>query len=436
MMRVMVFLMGATAALTVSAAPAREQKSSDAELARQIREDQSLQQVHQIERDVVRAYVGSFKAQGLKTCLYFSILDLRADIRPYCATREKINLVKDRLTEMLSNYGEITALVVDGRNAAWSRFSHHEMPFLEIYEHVKRLQPNCLMSDYNQGSFPAPALYFTYVKQYEQRAGQTIPTGSRVPSQSATTLQSEWFWKLDYPQQELRSARQVVEEWLIPFNTHHCNPILNVAPNREGRFDQNAVDRLAEIGQLWRDRVPAPSLSATRQILTPNFASGRPPYASSIADTSGPDLANDDKPATYWWCGDGKTSGWVEIDLQEPHSHQDDCPHRADLSDRSRARQPHRLISCRSMEQWEVARGTRWRVTYGAGIPGEPDLCSPRAPQPKRIRQATRDRRLRALCGARARSLVSAQSNLPQSAHCSTTKPIPRDHSIHLPRSN
>jgi alpha-L-fucosidase len=270
------------------------------------------------KRDVVRAYVESFRAQGLKTCLYFSILDLRADIRPYCVTREKINLVKDQLTEILSNYGEITALVIDGWNATWSRISYSEMPFLEIYEHVKRLQPNCLMSDYNQGSFPAPALYYSDVKQYEQHAGQTIPAGSMVPSQSATTLQSQWFWKLDYPLQELRPARQVVEEWLIPFNAHHCNLILNVAPNREGRFDQNAVDRLAEIGQLWRDRAPAPSLSATRQILSPNLASGRPSYASSIADTSGPDLANDDKPATYWQCGDGKTSGWVEIDLQKP----------------------------------------------------------------------------------------------------------------------
>jgi alpha-L-fucosidase len=272
------------------------------------------------KRDVVQAYVESFRAQGLKTCLYFSILDLRADIRPYCVTREKINLVKDQLTEILSNYGEITALVIDGWNAAWSRISYYEMPFLEIYEHVKRLQPNCLMSDYNQGSFPAPALYYSDVKQYEQHAGQTIPAGSMVPSQSATTLQSEWFWKLDYPQQELRPARQVVEEWLIPFNAHHCNLILNVAPNREGRFDQNAVDRLAEIGQLWHDRAPAPSLSATRQILTPNLASGRPSYASSIADTSGPDLANDDKPATYWQCGDGKTSGSVEIDLRRPIS--------------------------------------------------------------------------------------------------------------------
>jgi alpha-L-fucosidase len=270
------------------------------------------------KRDVVRAYVDSFRAQGLKTCLYFSILDLRADIRPYCVTREKINLVKDQLTEILTKYGEITALVIDGWNAAWSRLNYQEMPFLEIYNHVKQLQPNCLMSDYNQGRFPAPALYYADVKQYEQHAGQTIPAGSAIPSQSATTLQSDWFWKLDYPQQELRSPRQVVEEWLIPFNAHHCNLILNVAPNREGRFDQNAVDRLAEIGQHWRDRTPAPRLAASLPILTPNLAAALPSYASSSADTSGPDLANDDRPGTYWQSDEGQTSGWIEIDLQKP----------------------------------------------------------------------------------------------------------------------
>ena len=166
--------------------------------------------------------------------------------------------------------------MIDGWNAAWSRLNYEEMPFLEIYDHVKQPQPNCLMSDYNQGRFPAPALYYTDVKQYEQHAGQTIPAGSEVPSQSATTLQSDWFWKLEYPSQELRSAKQIVEEWLIPFNAQHCNLILNVAPNREGRFDPNAVDRLAEIGQLWRDRVPAPRLAAALQIISSNLALGGP----------------------------------------------------------------------------------------------------------------------------------------------------------------
>ena len=112
------------------------------------------------------------------------------------------------------------------------------------------------------GTYPVPSLFYTEIKQYEQHAGQTIPAGSEIPSQSGTTLQSDWFWKLEYPTQELRPARQIVEEWLVPFNERHCNLILNVAPNRSGQFDQNALDRLAEVGRLWKNPGSAPKLCA------------------------------------------------------------------------------------------------------------------------------------------------------------------------------
>jgi glycogen debranching enzyme len=46
--------MGATVALMVSAAPARTQRSNDAALAKQIREDQSLRQVHQMALDLLK----------------------------------------------------------------------------------------------------------------------------------------------------------------------------------------------------------------------------------------------------------------------------------------------------------------------------------------------------------------------------------------------
>lgn len=268
--------------------------------------------------DIVRSYVDSFRGHGLKVCLYFSMLDLRSNIRPYVVTSQKIELIKEQLRELLTNYGEITALIIDGWNASWSRIGYDQIPFAEIHEHVKRLQPNCLMSDYNQGRFPAPALYYTDIKQYEQHAGQTIPVGSTVPSQSATTLQSEWFWKEDYPRQELRSATQVVNEWLIPFNEKACNLILNVAPNREGRFDQNALERLAEIGVHWKKRGSVPRLNPSVTITSKNLAYARPSFASSSADASGPDLANDNDPGTFWLADEGQKEAWIEIDVGSP----------------------------------------------------------------------------------------------------------------------
>jgi len=269
-------------------------------------------------KDIVRSYVDSFRRRGLKVCLYFSILDLRADIRANQIDTEKIDLIKTQITELLTNYGEITALIIDGWSAAWSRIYYDQLPFPIVYDHVKSLQPNCLVADHNFGSYPVALMYYTDIKEYEQHAGQVIPEQSAIPSQSGTTLQSDWFWKKSYPTQELRAAKQIVDEWLVPFNERHCNLILNVAPNTDGRFDNNAVSRLAEVGRLWKNPGSTPRIGKTVQITTPNLAFAQPSFASSIEDTSGPDLANDDNFRSSWTADVGHTDGWVEIDLKKP----------------------------------------------------------------------------------------------------------------------
>lgn len=270
--------------------------------------------------DVVRRYVDSFRKAGLKVCLYFSILDLRQDIRARTLTPEKLALIKAQITELLTGYGPLTALILDGWNASWSRISYGELAYREIYDLVKSLQPDCLLTDHNAGSYPGTALYYTDIKQYEQHAGQKIPANSPVPSQSGTTLQSDWFWKKSYPTSELASAKTIVDEWLVPFNENHCNLILNVAPNRDGRFDDNAVARLAQIGSLWKNTGPAAPIARSVTITTPDLAAGKPAWASASDEAVGPDLAFDNNFRTYWLADKGKTEGWIEIRSSEPLS--------------------------------------------------------------------------------------------------------------------
>jgi len=268
--------------------------------------------------DIVRLYVDAFRKAGLKPCLYFSMLDLRDDIRAGVVTREGIDLIKAQLTELLTQYGPIPALIFDGWNASWSRIGYDQLPYREIRDMVKSLQPDCLVADHNAGRYPGPALYYTDIKQYEQHAGQKIPAASAIPSQSGTTLQSDWFWKTDYPGQSLRPAAQIVDEWLRPFNDNHCNLILNCAPNRDGLFDANVIARLADIGKLWRNPGPAPALSKAIIITTGNLARDNPAFASSTADASGPDLAIDDNFATYWQADAGQRNGWIEVRFAVP----------------------------------------------------------------------------------------------------------------------
>jgi alpha-L-fucosidase len=181
--------------------------------------------------DVVRAYSDSFRKAGLRVGLYYSILSLRDDIRHFNVTTAKVKLIKDQLTELLTGYGE----VADGWDAPWSRITYEEVPFHEIYEHIKNLQPNCLLCDLNASQYPSGGLYYSDVKAFEQNAGQKVPEDSDVPALSCVTLTDGWFWKQRDADGRLKAVTTVVDEWLMPLNRRHCNLILNAPPNREGR---------------------------------------------------------------------------------------------------------------------------------------------------------------------------------------------------------
>jgi alpha-L-fucosidase len=272
------------------------------------------------QTDVVRVYVDSFRAADLRVGLYYSILSLRDDIRHFNITPDKVQLVKDQLTELFTHYGEIDILITDGWNAPWSRITYEEMPYREIYEHVKALQPNCLLSDLNASQYPSGGLYYSDIKAFEQNAGQQVPQQSDLPALSCVTITPEWFWKQKDIHSELKPVNTVVEEWLVPLNRRHCNLILNAPPTREGRLAPNVISRLEEIGRAWKDPGPSERISEHGVITTPNLATAKPIHASSYPEGNGPDEANDGSFQTSWYLVEGMTSGWLEVDLKREQS--------------------------------------------------------------------------------------------------------------------
>lgn len=203
-------------------------------------------------RDVVREYTDAFRKNGLKVMLYYSILDMHNGIRPNQISPSHIDLIKAQLTELLTNYGEITALIIDGWDAPWSRISYDDVPFEDIYHLIKSLQPNCLVMDLNSAKYPAEQLFYTDIKSYEQGAGQFISKeNNRLPALACLPLQSNWFWKESFPNTEVKDPNMLVNEILKPYNNAYCNFILNVAPNKEGLIDSNALVALKEIGSIY-----------------------------------------------------------------------------------------------------------------------------------------------------------------------------------------
>lgn len=265
--------------------------------------------------DVVRAYVDSFRKAGLQVGLYYSILDLRHDIRHFNVTEEKVRMIEAQLTELLTGYGPIDFLIFDGWDAPWSRITYQEVSFPRIYALIKRLQPNCLVCDLNAASYPPAGLYYGDLKAFEQNAGQEVPGGNQLPALSCVTLTDGWFWKEGDEDRSLKTVHQVVEEWLKPQNAMHCNLIVNAAPNREGRLAPNVVARLAEIGKAWSNSGPMSDFPPTHAITTQNLATGQPSRAIASPDTSGPDLANDGRFDNSWYLPEEFSEGWLEVDL-------------------------------------------------------------------------------------------------------------------------
>jgi alpha-L-fucosidase len=267
-------------------------------------------------KDVVREYVEAFRKEGLKVMFYYSILDTHHRLRPNMIKPDHIHMVKSQIAELLTNYGEVTALIIDGWDAPWSRISYEDIPFEDVYLLVKSLQPNCLLMDLNAAKYPAEALFYTDIKSYEQGAGQRISEANKLPALSCYPVQDNWFWKETFPTKAVKSPKDIVEKNIIPLNRIACNFILNVAPNRDGLIDDNALDALKEIGKLWKHEGTVGKISpASRPIISSNIAKRKPIDSSWSHDMDIMDFANDDDFNSAWISQSSVTKPWLEITL-------------------------------------------------------------------------------------------------------------------------
>lgn len=272
-------------------------------------------------RDVVREYVDAFRSRGLEVMLYYSILDTHHKLRPGWVTPEHVEMVKAQLTELLTSYGPIRALIIDGWDAPWSRISYEAIPFDDIYRLVKKLQPECLVMDLNAAKYPAEALFYTDIKSYEQAAGQHISKeNNRLPALSCLPLNKNWFWKEHFPTSPVKDPEAMVRDNIVPMNRAYCNFILNAAPNRDGLIDDNALAALKRIGELWQpEEVPAlPPCDAP--VTARNIAKHCRTSSSWSEDMLLMDFAADDDFETAWYSSAQVRKPWFEVrfEREEP----------------------------------------------------------------------------------------------------------------------
>jgi alpha-L-fucosidase len=207
--------------------------------------------------DVVREFVDAFRARGLEPCLYYSVWDNTKGVGNGPITAQDMEFIKGQITELLTNYGDIRMLFIDG----WSwKMGHKSVPYDEIRTLVKSLQPRCLLVDNTH----LRCLYDNDLIHFE--AGTTCPADNTLPALQSQLINrnsgDDWFWDQRVPTATLMSVNEIVQINLNYLEPRWCTFVLNCPPNREGKLDSTIVARLREVGQAWRPNMSRPPLPA------------------------------------------------------------------------------------------------------------------------------------------------------------------------------
>lgn len=207
--------------------------------------------------DVVGDFVEAFRSRGLVVGLYYSIWDNTQGTGNGPINRADLDYIETQLTELLTNYGEIDLLIIDG----WSwRMGHQQVAYEEIRELVKSLQPNCLLTDHTHVAEP----WDVDIVNFEEPRGVFAPNDNTYAANQEQKINqsggNDWFWAPDAG--SLMSVSDIVDDHLRELEPVWTNFLLNVPPNRDGLIDDNMVERLTEVGAAWSPdeaRPPLPS---------------------------------------------------------------------------------------------------------------------------------------------------------------------------------
>ena len=238
-------------------------------------------------RDIVRLLADECHKQGIKLFLYYSLLDWRRDDYSYWTGNtghgtgrtlhgnwdNYIQFMKNQLTELLTNYGEIAGIWFDGY---WDQLdnSNHDNPtprvnwhFREIYDLIHKLQPQCLVGN-NHHITPLPGEDFQMFEK-DLPGGNTTGFGgasvSPLPLETCETINNSWGFNIT--DDKYKSLKQLID-YLVKAAGYNANFLLNIGPMPNGEIQTEFIDRLKGVGN-WLQKYGESIYGARGNIIPP-----------------------------------------------------------------------------------------------------------------------------------------------------------------------
>ncbi|HYK43830.1 MAG TPA: alpha-L-fucosidase [Parafilimonas sp.] len=222
-------------------------------------------------KDIVKMIADECHKQGIKLFLYYSLLDWRRDDYSYWTGRtghgtgrtvhgdwnNYIAFMKQQLTELLTNYGEIAGIWFDGY---WDQLNndsdkinkpHVDWHFGELYALIHHLQPQCLVGN-NHHLQPLPGEDF---QMFEKDLPGSNTTGfggasvSSLPLETCETINNSWGFNIT--DTSFKTTKQLVD-YLVRAAGFGANFLLNIGPMPNGEIQPEFKERLAYMGSWLR----------------------------------------------------------------------------------------------------------------------------------------------------------------------------------------
>lgn len=220
-------------------------------------------------KDVVKQLADECHKQGIKLFLYYSTLDwTRSDYQYETGRTGKgtgrtaksnwpayINFMKQQLTELLTNYGEISGIWFDGHwdqtapEGAEDRSSRVDWHYDEIYSLIHKLQPQCMIGN-NHHLTPFPGEDFQMFERDlpgENNSGLSFQEASdKLPLETCETLNGSWGFSIT--DDKYKSSKEVVH-LLVKAASLNANLLLNIGPLPNGVIQTEFSSRLDSVGK-------------------------------------------------------------------------------------------------------------------------------------------------------------------------------------------
>jgi len=215
-------------------------------------------------KDIIKAYVEAFRAEGLKVGFYYSLIDWHHSDYTIDANHpqrqttdeayDKLNAgrdmakyreyIKNQVRELLTNYGEISIIWFDFSFPGKHGKGRDDWDSLNLLKLARSLQPGIIVDDRLDLEDVEGGWDFTTPEQ-EKVAKWPERNGKRVPWETCQTFSGSWGYYRD--ETTWKSPAQLLE-LLIESVSKGGNLLLNVGPTARGTFDDRAQERLAAMG--------------------------------------------------------------------------------------------------------------------------------------------------------------------------------------------